>query len=630
MTLYRSKFGVTVMENIMVPMRDGVRLATDVYFPVEQNGKNSEWPLPVILERTPYNKRSPDRIEKNCRYFAERGYIFVMQDCRACYQSEGEFGFFWQEGPDGLDTMTWITEQEWCNGSIGTTGTSYAGWTQNSLAVLDPPGLKCMWVNEGASNGYTSTLRHGGALELRFLTWLYWHAAMNDNAGLKNTEAAVKSLAKSDTREILKQLPIKRGQTPLAHAPAYEELAIKLLSSGDYDETWKDPSVNFQIHWDQFADVPTVFSSAWYDSYTRANIENYVGLSSRKKGPFRLIMGPWTHGDGSMGNTYSGGIDLGPEAPIDYNFERLRWFDHWLKNIDNGVDMDPKVRIFIMGGGDGNKNREDRLNHGGYWVETEKWPLDRSDIYKLYLNSEGSLDSNKPRIKDSFSTYVFDPKDPVPSIGGNVSSLATLRPIPSFISDASQLPQSYRVEQIVLAGGWDQREAKNVYGAKPPYNEPLGARQDVLVFKTVPLADDLKLTGSIEVTMWVSSDAPDTDFTAKLIDLYPPSIDYPDGFALNISDSIFRMRYRDSWERPSDMKPGLIYPITIVMYPSANIFVKGHSIRLDISSSNFPRFDVNPNTGEPLGRNTHTRIAANTVYHDSRYPSHLKIEVSDI
>ena len=130
--------------------------------------------------------------------------------------------------------------------------------------------------------------------------------------------------------------------------------------------------------------------------------------------------------------------------------------------------------------------------------------------------------------------------------------------------------------------------------------------------------------------MWVSSDAPDTDFTAKLIDLYPPSIDYPDGFALNISDSIFRMRYRDSWERPSDMKPGLIYPITIVMYPSANIFVKGHSIRLDISSSNFPRFDVNPNTGEPLGRNTHTRIAANTVYHDSRYPSHLKIEVSDI
>ena len=143
--------------------------------------------------------------------------------------------------------------------------------------------------------------------------------------------------------------------------------------------------------------------------------------------------------------------------------------------------------------------------------------------------------------------------------------MATLRPIPSFISDASQLPQSYRVEQIVLAGGWDQREAKNVYGSKPPYNEPLGARQDVLVFKTVPLADDLKLTGSIEVTMWVSSDAPDTDFTAKLIDLYPPSIDYPDGFALNISDSIFRMRYRDSWERPSDMKPGLIYPITIVM-----------------------------------------------------------------
>ena len=218
----------------------------------------------------------------------------------------------------------------------------------------------------------------------------------------------------------------------------------------------------------------------------------------------------------------------------------------------------------------------------------------------------------------------------MPSIGGNVSSLATLRQIPSFIADASQLPQSYRVEQIVLAGGWDQREAENVYGAKPPYNEPLGARQDVLVFQTEPLKSDLKLIGSIEVTLWVSSDAPDTDFTAKLIDLYAPSPDYPDGFALNISDSVFRMRYRDSWERPSSMTVGSIYPVTIVMYPSANIFGQGHSIRIDISSSNFPRFDVNPNTGEPLGRNTHTRIATNTIYHDSKYPSHLKIEISDI
>ena len=193
MQFSKSEYGVMVLEDVAVPMRDGVGLATDVYFPAD-GGKPVEGPLPVILERTPYNKRAPDRVEKNCRYFAKRGYIFVMQDCRACYQSEGEFGFFWQEGPDGYDTMRWLVEQAWCNGKIGTTGTSYAGWTQNSLAVQDPPGLTCMWVNEGASNGYTSTLRQGGALELRFLTWLYWHAGTNSNALLKSNPAAAKAL----------------------------------------------------------------------------------------------------------------------------------------------------------------------------------------------------------------------------------------------------------------------------------------------------------------------------------------------------------------------------------------------------------------------------------------------------
>ena len=626
MPLSQPEYDIIVMEDVMVPARDGIRLATDIYRPAS-NGEPIQEALPVILERTPYNKRTLDRAERNCRYFARRGYIFAFQDCRGCFRSEGDLDFLWQEGPDGYDTVEWLAEQPWCNGKIGTTGTSYAGWTQNALAVQNPPHLTCMWVNEGASNGYTSTLRHGGTLELRFLTWLYWHAAFNTNAKLKSDPAVARALNGVDTRELLRHMPIKRGQTPLALAPSYERRAFDLLTQGDYNELWKDPSINFELHWDKFADVPAVFSSSWYDSYTRANLESYVGLSERNNGPYRLLMGTWLHGDDTMVDTFAGEVDLGSEAPIDYNEARLRWFDRWLKGVDTGVDDDPPVRIFVMGGGDGRKNGDGRLNHGGRWRDEREWPLSRARATSLYLQPDGSLGPEPPGQKDSSSTYRFDPDDPVPTIGGNISSLATLRPVPPYISDPSILPQKVRVESIVVAGGWDQRVREDTFGANPPHNAPLSARDDILVFQTPPLEHDTEVTGPMEVKLWVASDAPDTDFTAKLIDLYPPSEDYPDGFALNISDSIFRMRYRDSWEKPEMMRPGEVYLATITLYPTSNLFARGHRIRLDISSSNFPRFDVNPNTGEPLGKNTRTRVALNTVHHSTGCPSHIVLPV---
>jgi hypothetical protein len=422
-------------------------------------------------------------------------------------------------------------------------------------------------------------------------------------------------------------MPIKEGQTPLALAPSYERRAFDILTRGDYDELWKDPSVNFQLHWDRFADVPTVFSSAWYDSYTQANLENYTGLSQRNEGPYHLLMGPWTHGDLTMGYTFSGDVDLGPEAPIDYNQARLRWFDRWLKGVDSRVDGDPPVRIFVMGGGGGRKDINGRLDHGGRWRDEQEWPLSRARAAEYYLHPDGSLRPDPPCERDSSTTYRFDPDDPVPSVGGNVSSLATLRPIPPYITDPTILPQAERVEQIVKAGGWDQREREDVFGARPPYNMPLSTRRDVLVFQTPPLEKDTEVTGPLEVMLWVASDAPDTDFTAKLIDVYPPSEDYPQGYALNISDGIFRMRYRDSWEKPQLMKPNEVCPVTIILYPTSNLFARGHRFRLDISSSNFPRFDVNPNTGEPLGRNTRTRVALNTVHHGADRPSHVTLPV---
>ncbi|PKB65741.1 MAG: hypothetical protein BZY82_07550, partial [SAR202 cluster bacterium Io17-Chloro-G3] len=355
MPLSQPEYEVIVMEDVMIPVRGRVRLATDIYRPA-LNGEFLPEPLPVILERTPYNKRTQDRVERNCRYFARRGYIFAIQDCRGCFASEGDMDFFWQEGPDGYATVGWLALQAWCNGKIGTTGTSYAGWTQNAIAALAPPNLACMWVNEAASNGFTSTLRHGGALELRFLAWLYWHAALNTNTTLKKNPEVAAVLESADIQEILRHLPIEKGGTPLALAPSYEQRALDILTKSDFTELWKDPSVNFELHWDRFADVPTVFSSAWYDSYTRANLENYVGLSQRNKGPYRLLMGPWTHGDSFMGYSFAGDIDLGPEAAIDYNTERLRWFDRWLKGLGSGVDNDSPVSIFVMGGGNGRRN----------------------------------------------------------------------------------------------------------------------------------------------------------------------------------------------------------------------------------------------------------------------------------
>lgn len=621
------EYDIVVMEDVMIPARDGIGLATDLYFPAIGQGVVQE-PLPIILERTPYNKRSPDRVEKSARFFARHGYVYAFQDCRGCYQSQGQMDFFWQEGPDGYDTVEWLAAQPWSNKKIGTTGTSYMGWTQNSLAALNPAHLTCMWVNEAAWNGYTSSLRQGGALELRWLCWLCWHAALNTNSELKSNPAVAAALNQLDIKQILWHLPLKKGLTPLAYAPSYEKRALDILTEGDFNELWEHPSVNFELHGEEFADVPIVFSGSWYDSYTRATLESFMHLSNSKQGPLRLLMGPWLHGDATMSITHSGGIELGPDAAIDYNAERLRWFDHWLKGIDNGVEADEPVRIFTMGGGDGKQNTSGRMNHGGHWRNEHQWPTPQSVRTKYYIHNDNSMRLEPPIETNSSTSFRFDPDHPTPTIGGNISSLSALWPTPSHVTDPSVLPQSARLEQIVIAGGWDQRERKDVFGATPPFDVPLSSRNDVLVFQTPPLKQDLEITGTIEVNLWIASDAPDTDFTAKLIDLYPQSEDYPQGFALNLTDGIFRLRYRNSWQHPELMTAGNVYPIKIELYATSNIFGKGHRIRLDISSSNFPRFDVNPNTGEPLGRHTRTQIAYNTIFHSADYPSHVVLPIS--
>ena len=344
----------------------------------------------------------------------------------------------------------------------------------------------------------------------------------------------------------------------------------------------------------------------WYDSWAGNTSANYQALSRRLKSPVYLIFGPWVHG--SQASSAHGQVSFGKDAAIpDTRAWHLAWFDRWLKGVDSEVGKHPpfatRVRIFVMGTGDGHKDENGRLFHGGSWREEAEWPLARARATRFYLHSGGSLTTTPPVEPRAATGYDFDPRDPVPTIGGNLSSHTGM----------------------MQQGGWDQRGNKEIWNWTDPI--PLSARRDVLVFQTPPLAEEVEVTGEITVTLWISSDAKDTDFTAKLIDVYPPSPDFPGGFDLNLEDGIVRARFRESLEREVPLTPGAVDTVTIRLYPTSNVFKRGHRIRLDVSSSNFPRFDVNPNTGEPLGEHRRVVTATNTVYHDAARPSHVTLPI---
>lgn len=619
-----SHYQVILQEDVFVPMRDGVRLATDIFFP-SRDGRPSGERLPALLERTPYGKRDVERQER-ARFFTRHGYVVVLQDCRGCHGSEGELYFLAQEPEDGYDTVEWIAKQPWCNGKVGTFGTSYMSWVQSALATQRPPHLACMFLNMGGWNAYTSSVRQGGAFELRFLAWAFWHSALNRQKALKPEAWVDEALNNCDVRDWLTRMPIQPGETPLKLVPNYERWLFDIFTHTDYDDFWKQPGFAIEEYLDELPDVPVHLTGGWYDSYTRATLETFVTLARAKRSVVKVVMGPWTHGTYTTELSYAGDADLGPDAALDsFDALHLRWFDRWLKGEVNGVDQEPPVRIFVMGGGSGRRTKEGRLDHGGRWRDEQEWPLARTVYTDFFLRQGGALTLEPPADESSCSKYLFDPNRPVPTVGGNFSSLDYLTPPPPGVK-LSLVPGVLRRAHITPQGGFDQREGPQFFGSRPPYM-PLASRPDVLVFQTPPLKEDVEVTGPIQVDLWVSSSAPDTDFTAKLVDVYPPGEDYPDGYALNIGDSILRMRYRESWSAPVMMEPGRVYPITITLYPTSNLFKMGHRIRLDISSSNFPRFDVNPNTDEPSGKGRRTVIAENAVFHDRGHPSHITLPI---
>jgi putative CocE/NonD family hydrolase len=615
-------YDVLLESNRRVVLRDGVKLATDVYRPA-RNGKAVAGRFPVILERTPYGRNvtyfrditaanpTPKTRAEVAEYYVRHGYVVIFQDCRGCYDSEGEFVKYLHEAVDGFDTCSWILAQSWSDGRIGTIGLSYAAHTQVALACMNAPGLKAMYIDCGGfSNAYQGGIRQGGAFELKQVTWAY-------NLGLESPQvrkdprllAALKAV---DLKAWFASMPWKRGHTPISLIPDYENYVYEQWEHGNFDGFWKQLGIYAEGYYPQFADVAMVHLSGWYDAYSRTTTDNYVGLSKSKRGPVRLIMGPWTHG--ARSTPHSGDVDFGSGATLDADggedlfARRLRWFDRYLKGIREGQgegirkgqERELPVRLFIMGGGSGRKTVQGRLDHGGRWRSELDWPIPDRKLTPYYLSAKGELSVAGPAADVASMTYDFNPEHPVPTMGGTVTS----------------------GEPLMRGGGYDQREGPDFYGSRQPYL-PVAARPDVLVFETEPLVADVEVTGVIEANLWISSDAVDTDFTIKLIDVYPPSEDYPEGYALNLADGIMRCRYRESWSDPTLMTPGQVYPIKVAAFPTSNLFKRGHRIRLDVSSSNFPHFDVNPNTGAPEGTGLVRRVARNTVYMDSSHPSHV-------
>ena len=330
----------------------------------------------------------------------------------------------------------------------------------------------------------------------------------------------------ANRRHYLLNLPLRKGTTPLQLAPEYEDWLVEAMKHGGNDAFWAQN--NIIDHPDRYKDVPVFLIGGWYDSWAGNTTANFQALSKAIKGPVYLTMGPWIHGQ--HGASAHGQVSFGSTAAIaDPLAWRLAWYDHWLKGLDNAVGtaapFATPVRIFIMGTGDGRKTRGGLLDHGGSWRDEQEWPLARTQYTKYYFQPGGGLAPTPPAAASASTTYDFDPANPVPTIGGNISS----------------------ADGIMVQGAWDQRGGAHIWNAQAPM--PLSARRDVLVFQTEPLAAAVEVTGEIQAKLWARSSAVDTDFTAKLIDVYPSSPDFPGGFDLNLEDGIVRARFRGFSQR---------------------------------------------------------------------------------
>jgi putative CocE/NonD family hydrolase len=592
----------------MIAMRDGIRLATDIFLP------EGAGPWPVVMVRTPYGRRidshrevsktvtTPRTRAEVAQAFHQEGYAVVYQDCRGRYDSEGTFTKSVNEADDGFDTCAWLVDQEWCDGRICTMGMSYESHVQTAMGAVGAPGLVAQALDSGGfSNAWAEGVRNGGAFELKQWTWAHQQAVASPESV---ADPVLKSaLQMEDMREWFARMPWKRGHSPLRHHPDYENYLFEQWRHGAFDDFWKQPGLWAAGYFSGYSPVSAIHMGSWLDAFPTGQVENYVGLKSENKGSHQLIMGPWTHGDRSI--TRFGDVDFGPESSLDsWAGDWLRYRIEFFNSVVHGAPLaTPRVKVFLMGGGSSNRTPDGAFDHGGHWIELSDWPAPETSFTRFYLRADGDLADTGPEEQETRISYTFDPDRPVPT-----TSHALTR------------------EPTVRGGFFDQVERPDMIGCEAPYF-PLASRADVMVFQTPPLEQDICIVGPIEVRLWVSTDGPDTDFTAKLVDVAPRNDDFPHGFAIGLSDGICRLRYAEDPENPRLHELGELVEARITMMPTGNIFRKGHRLRIDISSSNFPKFDVNPNTGEPEGLALRRRKAVNTIHVGPDCPSHVILPV---
>ncbi len=547
---------VMIDKNVMIPLRDGTKLAADIYRPAK-DGR-----YPVIVVRTPYGKSKKEhKYDLQGGIFASHGYVTIIQDVRGRYDSGGEWYPFVNEAFDGVDTLKWARDQDWSSGKVGMFGLSYFGSTQWLASPYDDTGLTTLIPMVTSQSTYGLWVTNG---VFKFKQNLIWHHLHKSKREISYHE--------DDLERALTHLPLIEVDDLLGgDNPIYNEW-IKHSVPGDF---WEPMNVDDKI---AHVKVPALLIAGWNDPFLDNMLKDYDRIINAGGSPLarksQIVIGPWTHGTNSKFED----MDYGKESRFMGQIGlMLRWYDYWLKGFDNGVADDLPVRLFVMG-----KNE---------WRSEKEWPLKRTTYMKYYLHSKGRANSEKgdgrlsrelPAHKQH-DVFIYDPADPVPTIGG------------ALLYDTAGI------------GPVDQR--------------PIEARSDVLVYSTPPLERDVEITGPITLVLFASSSARDTDFVARLVDVTP------DGLSIPLTTGIIRARYRWSMKNPSFLKKNEVYEFKINVGATSNVFQKGHKIRLHVTSSDFPRYDRNLNTGAKIGMTTEMVKATQQVFYSQDWPSHLILPV---
>ena len=537
---------VKTLYHVPVEMRDGIRLATDVYLP------DGEGKFPTLLVRDIYTNGSAGVRQQYAKWATSNGYAFVFQSARGRYDSEGQWYPYFQEINDGDDTLTWIAEQTWSDGQVGMFGSSYLASVQWLAALNRNPALVALAPAVSPGNYYRDVAYPGGAFSL--LSRARW--------GIGLVGSRTNMSFPVDWINGIDHLPLETlGESVGFNVRHFQDW----LAHPSYDAYWRPLDLEARA---SEMDVPALNIGGWYDVFLRSTIGSYKTMTEeaateRARNGQRMIIGPWPHGWNQSQTV--GDLDFGANALVSVDELLLEWFDYWMK--DGDAPEGKPIRIFVMG-----KN---------VWREEEQWPLANTRYTDYYLHADGGLSTDEPSARGQ-RRYTYDPADPVPTLGGNIM-------------------------EPTLRGPYDQA--------------PLDTREDVLRFQTEPMTEPTEITGPISAELYAETDANDTDFMAKLI------VVKPNGMAFNLVDGVIRARFREGFEREVPIEPDAIYKYTIDMWATSYLLEPGDRLRVDITSSNYPRLARNLNTGAPFAKSTEMRIARQTVHMNERYPSKLVLPV---